>query len=69
MNPKDALIAFLDDPSAAALSELAEELEEQPEARHLIELAARAVYLEDERLQQLLQEAKVEAERLLRENR
>ncbi|WP_456446614.1 hypothetical protein ACMC9I_08540 [Deinococcota bacterium DY0809b] len=65
MDAKEALLAFLDDPDALTLSELAETLEAWPPAAALQKLAARAVFLEDERLDRLLEQARVEARRLL----
>ncbi|GEM88798.1 hypothetical protein [Oceanithermus desulfurans] len=65
MDAKEALIAFLDDPEALALSELAEALEAWPPAAALQKLAARAVFLEDERLDRLLEQACAEARHLL----
>jgi len=65
MEEKTELAAFLEDPDATALAQLAEALEEWPEANRIVKLAARAIYLEDERLERLLQEAVSEAERLL----
>ncbi|HGY09163.1 MAG TPA: hypothetical protein ENK37_03785 [Oceanithermus profundus] len=65
MDAKEALRAFLDDPDPVALADLAQELEEWPPAGRLVQLAGRAVYLEDERLAQLLDEAVREARRLL----
>ena len=58
---------FLQDPNAASLSDLADELEDWSAAAKLQKLAARALYLEDERLQSLLEEAIREARRLLEE--
>ncbi len=58
---------FLEDPTTIALAELAEELEDWPPAAKLQKLAARALFLEDERLQRLLNEAVAEAWRLLEE--
>jgi len=55
----------LQDPHAASLSDLAGELEDWPATAKLQKLAARALYLEDERLQRLLDEAVQEAQRLL----
>ncbi|WP_456476584.1 hypothetical protein [Oceanithermus sp.] len=65
MDPKAALSAFLDDPDAQTLAELAEELEDWPPAGGLLKLAARAVFVEDDRLRNLLDEAVREARRLL----
>ena len=65
MNAKEALLAFLADPDPLALAELAEVVEAHPRAAALQKLAARAVFLEDERLEQLLQEAVREARYLL----
>jgi len=65
MNEKEAIAAFLNDPDAPSLAGLAEALEERPEAGTLVKLAARAVFLEDDRLERLLEEAVREAQRLL----
>jgi hypothetical protein len=65
MEARAALEAFLENPDAPGLAELAEALEEWPAAGTLVKLAARAVFLEDERLEQLLDEAVREARRLL----
>ncbi|WP_456410247.1 hypothetical protein [Oceanithermus sp.] len=65
MDPKAALHAFLDDPDAQTLAELAEALEDWPPAGRLLKLAARAVFVEDDRLHSLLDEAANEARRLL----
>jgi len=63
----ESLRKFLEDPDAASLAVLAEELEDWPAAAGLQRLAARALYLEDERLAALLKEAAREARRLLEE--
>ncbi len=60
-----SISAFLREPNAQSLSELAEVLENEVAASRLLKLAGRAVYLEDERLGALLQEAVAEARRLL----
>jgi len=65
MDEKTALVAFLNHPDPETLAELAETLEEQPGAEALVKFAARSVYLEDERLERLLEEAVREARHLL----
>ncbi len=67
MKPDELLRDFLADPSAPALSDLADELADWPPAASLLRMAARSVYLEDERLEELLGEAVREARRLLEE--
>ncbi|WP_457637154.1 hypothetical protein [Oceanithermus sp.] len=67
MSAKAKLLQFIEDPSADGLMELVDELEDRPQAAKLQKLAARAVYLEDERLENLLREAVAEAGRLLGE--
>jgi len=67
VDPQALLEEFLEDPNAASLSDLADGLEDWPAAAKLQKLAARALYLEDERLQSLLEEAVREARRLLEE--
>jgi len=67
VEPDELLRGFLDDPSAPALSDLADELADWPPAASLLRMAARSVYLEDERLEELMNEAVQEARRLLEE--
>ncbi len=67
VSAKAKLLQFIEDPSADGLMELVDELEDRPQAAKLQKLAARAVYLEDERLENLLREAVAEAGRLLGE--
>jgi len=59
------LLEFLQKPNAASLNDAVEELEDWPEAARLQKLAARAVFVEDDRLQSILDEAVREARRLL----
>jgi len=59
------LLEFLQEPSVASLDDLVQELEGWSGAAGLHKLATRAVFVEDDRLQSLLDEAVREAQRLL----
>ncbi|AEB11548.1 hypothetical protein [Marinithermus hydrothermalis] len=63
------LEAFIEQQDPETLAELAETLEDDPRGERLVYLAWRAVYLEDERLAALLEEAVREAQTLLEELR
>ncbi len=63
------LEAFIEQQDPTTLTELAEALEDDPRGERLVYLAWRAVYLEDERLAALLEEAVREAQALLAELR
>ena len=65
MDRQTLLLEFLQKPNAASLNDVVEELEDWPEAARLQKLAARAVFVEDDRLQSILDEAVREARRLL----
>ncbi len=67
MEVEAALTAFLEDPGISALAELGDALADWPPAAAMVKMAARAVYLEDERLEQLLESAVREARHLLQE--
>lgn len=59
--------AFLDLPGSLELSELAEALEDDPRGGPLVQLAQRAIYLEDQPLAHLLDQAILTTQRLIKD--